>query len=275
MPARLRHELTGDTIAGLDALPRLQALRLPPTPPHSTFGTHSPSPPSSTVAPSALLPTALSTQISHQRSHIADLEDQLRVTRDENTFLRAENNRLEHQQVQAIHTGSSEEEIRGLTEQLEHYGRLLMQARDNERVLEEELNVARNEAEMLRRRSRQVGGEEADLEDSLAPGARRRERAPTREQPFQRAIPTPMRAEVPHFWPPPPPPPLPNLPFHQPPPNPPHPPPPPRAPNRADMAEKKPRAFMRVSIKEPRRAYISVPRGQRHAGNTLSILFGL
>ncbi|KAI4194240.1 MAG: hypothetical protein LQ350_007886 [Teloschistes chrysophthalmus] len=281
-PPHLRDEITGVTIADLDTLPRLQALRLPPTPPHSTFDTLSPPPPPSAVSLSPLLSTALSTQISRQRSHIADLEDQLRVTRDENTSLRAENNRLEDQQVQAIDNGSSEEEIRALDERLEHYRRLLRQARENERALEQLLNVARDEAEMLRRTSRQMEGEKADLEDSLAPGARRREDAfALREQPFRRFsaadvnyVQTSRRAE-PQFWPPPPPPPLLSLPFHRPPPSPPHPPPPPRPPNRGDVAERNSRPSSRRSIKEPRGAYISVPRGQRHAGSTLSILFGL
>ncbi|KAL8635402.1 MAG: hypothetical protein Q9228_007103 [Teloschistes exilis] len=264
LQTRRRNEFSTVIPSELDASPRSQAPQPPPTPPRSV--NNSQSPPSRLVSP---LPssTALLAQISRQTLRISDFENELGAKKDEITSLRAECNQLRELQLEAINNRRSDEEVRALREQVERLRELFNEATATARGLEVELDGANEELSGMRRRWRQLEAERMEVEDSLTRERHRvsareaeirdledslkqeQERRSAREHAFQRTSPTSTRAELPNS----------NI----------------ASPNRVENAENESRASTRKSIRGPRPAHISVPRGERHAGNTFNMIFRL
>ncbi|KAI4096792.1 MAG: hypothetical protein L6R37_006916 [Teloschistes peruensis] len=264
LQTRRRNEFSTVIPSELDVSPRSQASQPPPTPPRSVNSSQSP--PSRLASP-IVSSTAVLAQISRQTLRISDLENELRTKKDEITSLRAECNQLKELQLDAINNRRSDEEVRALREQVERLRELSNEAMATARGLEVELDGANEELSGMRRRLRQVEAERMEVEDSLTRERHRisareaeirdledsltqeRERRSAREHAFQRISPLSTRAELPDS----------NI----------------ASPNGVENAENESRVSTRKSIKGPRPAHISVPRGERHAGNTFNMIFRL
>ncbi|KAI4194239.1 MAG: hypothetical protein LQ350_007885 [Teloschistes chrysophthalmus] len=265
-PLQTGRQNTSSTVnrSELDASPRSQAPQTPPTPRRSV--TRSQSPPSP-LASAIASPNALLAQISHQTLRISELETELRTKKDEVTSLRAEREQVEELRLDAINGRRSDEEVHALKKQVERLQELIKETTATTRGLEVKLDGANEELSGMRRRLRQAEAERREVEDRLIrerdqastreaarrdfldPSVREPERASATEHGFERISPTPTRAELPDS----------NI----------------ASSNRVENAESESRASTRRSIRGQRGPYISVPRGQRHAGSTFNILLGL